>query len=121
MEQEIRRKIEETEEIYRKNRVVLENHLDYLSNEQRKFQHYLENISVQINATAKHYETNPPENKRAVYRLLEQASEESRQRTRATQRNLEERLHENQSIYNKKIRQYEEEYRKSKREGESYV
>lgn len=52
MEQEIRRKIEETEEIYRKNRVVLENHLDYLSNEQRKFQRYLENISVQINATA---------------------------------------------------------------------
>lgn len=121
MEQEIRRKIEETEEIYRKNRVVLENHLDYLSNEQRKFQRYLENISVQINATSKHYETNPPENKRAVYRLLEQASEESRQRTRATQRNLEERLHENQSIYNKKIRKYEEEYRKSKREGESYV
>ena len=64
-------------------------------------QHFIEReeYEQQINATSKHYETNPPENKRAVYRLLEQASEESRQRTRATQRNLEERLHENQSIY----------------------
>lgn len=121
MEREISRKIEETERTYRKNRVTLENHLEQLSNERRNFQRYLENISERIDTTLKHYEAVHPEDKRVAYRLLQQASEESSHRTRMAQRKLEERLDENQAVYRKQIREYEEAYRKSRREGETYV
>ncbi|MBF2457473.1 hypothetical protein [Listeria welshimeri] len=116
MKREIRRKLIQIDETYRKNRLQIEEKLDELSDEQKKFHFYLESIFERMNVTSAHYEENQID-KRKIYNLIEHAEEESLQLTKNIKNKLEDRLDENQMLYSRKIRYYEEEERLLKKKG----
>jgi hypothetical protein len=121
MTKETQRKLEEADQAYRANRLKLENYIEELSTDRRKFQQYLENVSEQLNMTLRHYEEGHQVDRRQIYHFLEKENETYVQRTRSIQCQLEDRLEENQALYSKKVRQYEEEALLAKKEAEKHV
>ncbi|MGK0551697.1 hypothetical protein ACSFB8_04760 [Enterococcus faecalis] len=121
MTKETQRKLEEADQAYRANRLKLENYLEEISTDNRKFQEYLENVSEQMTMTLRHYEEGHQVDRSQIYFFLERESETSIQHSRSIQRQLEDRLEENQALYGKKVRQYKEEALLAKKEAKKYV
>lgn len=111
------RKLAQAEETYLTTQKQLERQLDDISDEKRKFQYYLENLSEQLRFSSSHYDVKPDQ--RAFYRLLSDSQEEAEYRTKKERVRLEDGLEENQAIYSKEVQRYEEFRREERKHGDA--
>lgn len=114
----IQGKLSQLEETYRYNQRHIEDGLDEVADEHRKFLIYLEQTAEKIRYTAHKYEKEEFQAPSMAYQMLEQTQEEGQIITKKARESLEEQLEANHEKYKKQQAAYEEELYLLKKEEE---
>lgn len=118
MEQEIKKKMVASEEVYQKNQRVLEESLDVIAEEKRDFFQYLDNTAEQLRFISHREVYEQSQDMGSGYRIIEQAQEEAEYILKNASRTLEDRLEANQINYRKEQHAFEDELYSLKKEEE---